>query len=63
MKEKVGRKAVVTNQLHGHKFNIGETILVGSYYPESNDYLCFSITDSSIDWWLSDEEFEFTDND
>lgn len=63
MKEKVGRKAVVTQCLHGHQFSIGEAIIVGSYYPESNDYLCYNENDSSDDWWLSDEEFEFTDND
>ena len=63
MKEKVGRKVIVTKRMYGHEFEIGETILVVHYSTGTNDYLCRSLEDSSIDWWLQPEEFKDVHND
>jgi len=52
---KVGDKVIVTKNLNGHRFEIGEIVELSYKFPGENSWKCTG----KDDWWhLTEEEFK-----
>lgn len=41
-----------------HGFKIGETVVIIAKHDTDGDYLCYSLEDSTRDWWVTPRDIK-----